>query len=223
MKYILSASILAADCTILGEQIKAAADAGAQYIHVDVMDGWFVPSMSFGIPMVKSLRKATDKVFDVHLMVQEPERYINEFAECGANIITVHAEACTHLDRCLDEIHGVGCKAGVALNPATPLCMLDHILSKTDMVLIMTVNPGFGGAKYVEEMTEKISTLRERINQKGYPIDIQVDGGIHMGTLRTVLDAGANVIVAGSAIYGKGGSVKENVQRFLDVMREYEK
>ena len=223
MKYILSASILAADCTILGEQIKAAADAGAQYIHVDVMDGWFVPSMSFGIPMVKSLRKATDKVFDVHLMVQEPERYINEFAECGANIITVHAEACTHLDRCLDEIHGVGCKAGVALNPATPLCMLDHILSKTDMVLIMTVNPGFGGAKYVEEMTEKISTLRERINQKGYPIDIQVDGGIHMGTLRTVLDAGANVIVAGSAIYGEGGSVKENVQRFLDVMREYEK
>ena len=223
MKYILSASILAADCTILGEQIKAAADAGAQYIHVDVMDGWFVPSMSFGIPMVKSLRKATDKVFDVHLMVQEPERYINEFAECGANIITVHAEACTHLDRCLDEIHGVGCKAGVALNPATPLCMLDHILSKTDMVLIMTVNPGFGGAKYVEEMTEKISTLRERINQKGYPIDIQVDGGIHMGTLRTVLDAGANVIVAGSAIYGDGGSVKENVQRFLDVMREYEK
>lgn len=223
MKYILSASILAADCTILGEQIKAAADAGAQYIHVDVMDGWFVPSMSFGIPMVKSLRKATDKVFDVHLMVQEPERYINEFAECGANIITVHAEACMHLDRCLDEIHGVGCKAGVALNPATPLCMLDHILSKTDMVLIMTVNPGFGGAKYVDEMTEKISALRERINQKGYPIDIQVDGGIHMGTLRTVLDAGANVIVAGSAIYGEGGNVKENVQRFLDVMREYEK
>lgn len=223
MKYILSASILAADCTILGEEIKAAADAGAQYIHVDVMDGWFVPSMSFGIPMVKSLRKATDIDFDVHLMVQEPERYINDFAECGANIITVHAEACTHLDRCLDEIHGVGCRAGVALNPATPLCMLDHILSKTDMVLIMTVNPGFGGAKYVDEMTEKISTLRKRIEQKGYNIDIQVDGGIHMGTLRTVLDAGANVIVAGSAIYGEGSSIKENVKRFLDVMREYER
>ncbi len=222
MNYILSPSILAADCTILGEEIRAAAEAGAQYIHIDVMDGWFVPSMSFGNPMVKSLRKATDAVFDVHLMVQEPERYINEFAECGADIITVHAEACTHLDRVLDEIHAAGCRTGVALNPATPLCMLDHILTKTDMVLIMTVNPGFGGAKYIDEMTEKIATLRERINRKGYQIDIEVDGGIYMGTLRTVLDAGANVIVAGSAIYGKGG-IRENVKQFLDVMQEYEK
>ena len=221
MNYILSPSILAADCTKLGDEIREAAQAGAQYIHIDVMDGWFVPSLSFGNPMVKSLRKSTDVDFDVHLMVQEPERYIDEFAKAGANIITVHAEACTHLDRALDEIHAAGCRAGVALNPATPLCMLDHILSKTDMVLIMTVNPGFGGAKYIDEMTEKIAALRERINRKGYPTDIQVDGGIYMATLRTVLDAGANVIVAGSAIYGKG-DIGENVRSFLNVVREYE-
>lgn len=221
MRYILAPSILAADCKKLGEDITAAVDAGAQYIHIDVMDGRFVPSLSFGNPMVRSLRSATDAVFDVHLMVQDAERYVKEFADCGADIITVHAEAVTHLDRALDDIHAAGCRAGIALNPATPLCVLDYVLEKTDMVLLMTVNPGFGGAKYIETMTQKIASLRALLTQKGCRTDIEVDGGIHMGTLRTVLDAGANVLVAGSAVFGKG-SIRSNVQQLLAAMREYE-
>ena len=216
MKNILSPSILAADFANLGENVHTADLAGAQYIHIDVMDGLFVPSISFGMPVIKSLRGVTDRVFDVHLMIQDPGRYIPEFAACGADLITVHAEACTHLDRTVEQIREQGKKAGVALNPATPLCMLEHILTKVDMILLMTVNPGFGGQKYIPEMTEKIRSLRRMLDEKGLDVDIEVDGGINLTTLPVVLGAGANVIVAGSAVFG--AETEKNVKEFLRVM-----
>lgn len=217
---ILAPSILAADFLRLGADIAEAASAGAEYIHYDVMDGRFVPSISFGMPVLKSVRKGTDKVLDVHLMIEEPERYVDEFAACGADIITIHAEACTHLDRTLEHIRGLGVKAGLALCPATPLHILEYLLKKLDMVLLMTVNPGFGGQKYIPEMTGKISALRGRLDELGLDTDIEVDGGINEARAREVLAAGANVIVAGSAVFG--GDIAENVQKYLRIMREYE-
>ena len=151
MEYILSPSILSADFAKLGEDVKAAADAGAQWIHIDVMDGAFVPNISLGFPVIKSLRKETDKIFDVHLMIEEPGRYISEFAEAGADLITIHVEAAKHLHRAVQQVKAAGCKVGISLNPATPLCALDHILDEIDMVLIMTVNPGYGGQAYIED------------------------------------------------------------------------
>lgn len=219
--YLLSPSILAADFKTLGENIAAADQAGAQYMHIDVMDGMFVPSISFGMPVISSIRSVTTRVFDVHLMVQDPDRYIDDFVKCGADILTVHAEACRHLDRTLEAIHSKGIKAGVALCPATPLNVLDYVWNKTDMVLIMTVNPGFGGQKYIPEMTEKIAKLRAEILRRGLDIDIEVDGGINDSTIRTVLDAGANVCVAGSAIFGN--NIAGNVKKYLAVMAEYER
>ena len=217
---ILSPSILSADFRHLEQDILEAIDAGAEYLHVDVMDGMFVPSISFGMPVIKSIRPVTDKTFDVHLMVEEPGRYIDDFADCGADLITVHAEACKHLDRTIQQIRARGLKAGVALNPATPLCVLDHVITKVDMILIMTVNPGFGGQKYIPEMTEKISALRKMLTERGLQTDIEVDGGISEDTIRTVLGAGANVIVAGSAVFGKG-DIKGKAARLLDIMGEY--
>lgn len=219
--YILSPSILAADFKTLGENIRAVDRAGAQYIHIDVMDGMFVPSISFGMPVISSIRRVTQRVFDVHLMVQDPDRYLDDFVNCGADLITVHAEACRHLDRTLEAIRSKGIKAGVALCPATPLSVLDYVWNKADMILLMTVNPGFGGQKYIPEMTEKIRTLRGILDQKGLRTDIEVDGGINDGTIRTVLDAGANVCVAGSAVFGK--NIEDNVRKYLAVMAEYEK
>ena len=213
---ILSPSILAADFTRLGEQIAAADRAGAQYIHIDVMDGMFVPSISFGMPVISSIRKVTDKVFDVHLMVEKPERYIDEFVKCGADSSTVHAEACTHLDRTVGQIREKGIRAGVALNPATSLSVLDYVLDKIDMVLIMTVNPGFGGQKLVESSYDKIRELRRRIDEAGLNVDIQVDGGINASTLPKVLEAGANVIVAGSAAFG--ADTEASVRALLKLM-----
>ena len=215
---ILSPSILAADFTRLGEQISEVDRAGAEYLHFDVMDGLFVPSISFGIPVLKSVRKATERILDVHLMIENPERYVDEFADCGADLITVHAESCRHLDRVISQIHQKGKKAGVALNPATSLSALDYVLDKVDMILIMTVNPGFGGQKFIESSYGKIRDLKSRMEAAGRHTDIEVDGGINADTLPGVLEAGANVIVAGSAVFKE--NIAENVRNLKNIMEQ---
>lgn len=212
----LAPSILSANFAALGEDVKKVERAGAQYLHIDVMDGAFVPSLSLGFPVIQSIRNLTDMVFDVHLMICDPDRYIKEFAGAGADIITVHAEACTHLNRTVASVKEQGIKAGVVLNPATPLTELEYILEDLDIVLLMTVNPGFGGQRYIESCTQKIRNLRQMITERGLDIDIEVDGGIKLDNVKKVLDAGANVIVAGSAVFG--GNVEQNVQDFLRVM-----
>ena len=215
----LAPSILSADFKRLGEEIQTVADAGAAYIHIDVMDGDFVPSISFGMPVIRAIREVTDKVFDVHLTVSDPDRYIEAFADCGADIITVHAEACRHLDRTVSLIHSLGKKAGAALNPATDIRVLSYILEQVDMVLIMSVNPGFGGQKYIPYCTQKIRDLRRMIDERGLDVEIEVDGGINVSTIREVLEAGADVLVAGSAVFGQNPAVK--VREFLDIMKKY--
>lgn len=212
----LSPSILSADFCRLGEQIKQLDEAGAQYVHIDIMDGMFVPSISFGMPVMKSIRDCTERIFDVHLMIEEPERYISDFAEAGADLITVHAESCKHLDRTIDAIKEKGLLAGVALNPATPLSALEYILPKVDMVLIMTVNPGYGGQNLIPYTIDKVCDLKRMIDKMGLKTDIEVDGGIHLDNVCDVMDAGANIIVAGSAVFE--GDVTENVECFLELM-----
>ena len=212
-KNILSPSILAADFAILGEQIKEADEAGAEYIHIDVMDGVFVPSISFGMPVIASIRKTTKKIFDVHLMIVEPERYVKEFAECGADSITFHIEATEDVDEIIDLIHGLGCKAGMSIKPRTPVEVVEKYLHKLDMLLVMTVEPGFGGQKYIPESTERIREIRRMADEQGLDLDIQVDGGITKENVQVVLDAGANVIVAGSAVFR--GNISENVKAIM--------
>ena len=218
--YVLAPSILSADFNCLGEDIKAVKDAGAKYLHIDVMDGMFVPSISYGMPLIKSIRKNTDLVFDVHLMINDPDRYIEDFSKSGADIITVHAETCNHLDRTIQCIKENGCKAGVAVNPSTPLNVLKHVLDKVDMILIMSVNPGFGGQTYIDYSTEKIKELKDILNKKGLTTDIEVDGGVNIHNIKKILDAGANIIVAGSAVFK--GDKEKNVKAFLEVISEYE-
>lgn len=216
MEYQLSPSILAADFGRLGDAIKEVEAAGVKWLHIDIMDGQFVPTISMGIPIVSSIRKLTDMFFDVHIMANEPAHLIEEFARAGADMITVHTEACAHLDRMLNLIHQNGCRAGVALNPATPVCMLENILELADMVLVMTVNPGFGGQKYIPYCTEKIRSVRKMAEERGMQLDIEVDGGINRDTIGTVLEAGANIIVAGSAVFG--GNIRENARELKEMM-----
>ena len=202
MKRILSPSVLSADFAILGEQLALLKKCGVTNIHYDVMDGMYVPSISFGMPVLKSIRQCTDLVLDVHMMVVDPDRYVEDFRKSGADIITVHAEACTHLDRVVNHIKETGAKAAVALNPATPLSALEYVLPELDMVLLMTVNPGFGGQKYIPYCTDKI-----------------LDGGINPATVRTVLEAGADNLVAGSAVFN--GDLAANAEALMNVMKEY--
>lgn len=205
----LAPSILAADFTKLGEQISIIEKSGVKMLHIDVMDGMFVPSISFGMPVVESIRKSSKLLFDVHLMIEEPDRYVETFAKLGADSITVHAEACTHLHRTIHHIKELGLKCSVALNPSTPLSVLDYVLQDLDMVLIMTVNPGFGGQAFIPEMYEKIRQLKNRITEKKLKTDIQVDGGVCFENVQDILDAGANVLVAGSSVFK--GNIEENI------------
>jgi ribulose-phosphate 3-epimerase len=207
----IAPSILSANFTILGEEIKRLEKYGADFIHIDVMDGMFVPNISFGIPIIKSIREITKLPFDVHLMIEEPSRYVEEFAKVGADIITIHYEADRHIDRTVNYIKSFGVKAAVALNPATPVKNIEYLIPNLDMVLIMTVNPGFGGQKYIDYCSGKIEEVKELSNRLNKKLMIEVDGGIGKDNIKQIVHSGANVIVAGSSVF-KDGKIEDNIK-----------
>ncbi len=211
----LAPSILSADFARLLEDVKKVENAGCEYLHIDVMDGHFVPNITLGPAIVKSLRKDVNMVFDTHLMIENPDNYIKDFVEAGSDLIVVHVEACKHLHRTIQNIKSHGVKAGVALNPATPLETIKYVLEEVDMVLIMTVNPGFGGQSFIEGMIPKIKELKAIIDSKNLKVDIQVDGGIKPDNVAKVVEAGANIIVAGSAIFNSE-DIGETVKLFRE-------
>ncbi|MGL4791382.1 MAG: ribulose-phosphate 3-epimerase [Anaerotignaceae bacterium] len=218
---ILAPSLLSADFSKLTEEIKEIEKGGAKYLHLDIMDGHFVPNITFGAPVVKSLRPVTDLVFDVHLMIENPGKYIEDFAKAGADIINVHAETVWGLPSIIEKIHSLGCKAGVTIKPNTPITSIENVLSLVDMVLVMTVYPGFSGQKLIPEALAKIPVLNQIKKEKGYTFDIQIDGGVSANNLREVIEAGANIIVAGSAVFD-AEDIPKACGEFLDIFKEFE-
>ena len=212
----IAPSILSADFGRLGEQVAEAERGGADYVHVDIMDGHFVPNITMGPLVVSAVRRWTSLPLDVHMMIASPERYIDEFVDAGADIITVHVEACTHLHRVVHQIRERGAKAGAALNPATPPAAVEEVMADLDQVLVMTVNPGYGGQAFIHSVVDKIRRVRAQLDARGLPADLEVDGGISAATARTAVDAGARVLVAGSAVYNDRASVEEAIAQLRE-------
>lgn len=220
MERILAPSILAADFNVLGEQIKTCADQGAGYLHFDVMDGMFVPNISFGLPVLTSIQGKEDLVMDVHLMIEDPLRYVDQFCEAGADIVNVHYEACENLQAVLDKIHDCGRKAGITVKPDTPVEVLIPYLGQAELFLVMSVEPGLGGQEFMPNSLDKIRRLRALLEDRALSADVEVDGGVHLGNVRDILEAGANVIVSGSSVFQ--GNIAENVYAFMEILKEYE-
>ena len=220
MEYILAPSILAADFKNLGQEMKKTEENGARYLHFDVMDGMFVPSISFGMPVLASIKDGTSQTMDVHLMVQEPIRYVEAFQKAGADILTVHLEACEDVKATIDKIRECGMKVGLSICPETEAEALKPYRKEVDMILVMSVHPGFGGQKFIPESLEKIRKVREMIEEQGLSVDVEVDGGIYLTNVREVLDAGVNVVVAGSAVFK--GEPEQNTKEFMEILKDYE-